>query len=174
MASSWLCSSAILLVLAACAPDPRPGARVALRESAEVAGENPLLRLRLQIEPSPTILAALEHGIPLTLELSLASARRGGEAIVRRWRLERSPLLDRYLLSEEGTGTRRSFAHRNALLAALERQEFALAPELEGPLLLRLRLVREALPPPLQLPALLDSHWRLAARFVLERGRSAP
>ncbi len=169
MVSSWLCSSAILLALAGCGAEsaPRPG--IVLRESSEIPGDPPALRVRLQLEPSPAMLSALEHGIPLTFELSLAPARGGGRPLVRRFRLQRSPLFARYLLGEEGSDSRRGFAHRNALFAALERQEFPLPAGHQGALALRARLVREALPPPLQLPALLDPQWRLAARFDLRR-----
>ncbi len=171
MVSSWLCSSAMLLALAACAPEPEATSRIVLREFARVPGEPPILRVRLGLEPSPPIRAALEHGIPLTIEWSLEPAR--GQRLVRRLRLQRSPLLRRYVLEEEGQSGGRSFQHLNALLAAVEQQEFVLGPAEESPLGLRVRLVREALPPPLQLPALLDPEWRLAARFLLPGARSS-
>ncbi|GIX32380.1 MAG: hypothetical protein KatS3mg125_0336 [Lysobacterales bacterium] len=161
----------MLLALAACAPEPEATSRIVLREFARVPGEPPILRVRLGLEPSPPIRAALEHGIPLTIEWSLEPAR--GQRLVRRLRLQRSPLLRRYVLEEEGQSGGRSFQHLNALLAAVEQQEFVLGPAEESPLGLRVRLVREALPPPLQLPALLDPEWRLAARFLLPGARSS-
>lgn len=169
MVSLWLCSSAILLALTACGPEPAPRPGIVLREFDEIPGNPPLLRVRLQLQPSPAMLSALEHGIPLTFELSLGSAGGGDRPLVRRLRLQRSPLFARYLLSDEGSGTRRDFAHRNALFAALERQEFPLLAGQGGALVLHARLVREALPPPLQLPALLDRQWHLAARFLVRR-----
>lgn len=117
------------------------------------------------------MLAALERGIPLTIEWRLEL--KGGEPLMRRLKLQRSPLLARYLLSEEGGGGR-SFAHLNALLAAVERQDFVLPAQDAQPLTVRVRLVRARLPPPLQLPALLDPDWRLAARFPLLPGRAVP
>ncbi|MDW8478622.1 MAG: HAMP domain-containing protein [Xanthomonadales bacterium] len=74
----------------------------------------------------------------------------------RRLRLERSPLLERYRLREEPGGMDRAFAHRNALLAAVEELELILPEPPRGALRLELRLLREELPPPLQWPALLD------------------
>lgn len=77
-AFSWLCSSAILLALAACTTERDGGTKIALRETTIVSGERPILRLRLDFRPSPQLLAALERGIPLTIEwrLELKGASR--------------------------------------------------------------------------------------------------
>ena len=117
------------------------------------------------------MLDALDHGIPLTLELDLTRERRGvlGWQVQRRelHRLELRyfPLSRNYQLRDLDRATMRSFGVRAAALAALSRMELPLAeasmravvPERQR---LRIRLDGTALPGALRLPALVDPAWR--------------
>ncbi|WP_257385029.1 DUF4390 domain-containing protein [Tahibacter caeni] len=123
--------------------------------------------------PSGAMLDALDHGIPLTLELDLTRERRGllgwqvQQRELHRLELRYFPLSRNYQLRDLDRATVRSFGVRAAALAALSRMELplsgttlrAVAPERQ-----RLRIVLDstALPGALRLPALVDPAWRQA------------
>lgn len=156
----------IAALLAACARGPAPAASV--RAAEVVAEPAPALTATLQLELSPTMLEALERGIPLRLVFALR--RDGGDGtLVARPALELryAPLAQQFLLADD-SGTTRSFARRTQLLAALDRVRLPLPPEwADAPAgahyVLRLRLDDAALPGPLRLPALVSRDWRLAS-----------
>lgn len=137
-------------------------------------GSLTLLVLECDWRPSATMLDALDHGIPLTLDLELARESRG----VVGWRIQQQerhrlelryfPLSRNYQLRDLDRNTVRSFGVRAAALAALSRIELPLshasiragAQERQR---LRIELDSAALPGALRLPALVDAQWRQAA-----------
>jgi hypothetical protein len=159
----------LALALQACAPAESSlsldQARVDLRGGAGV------LVVECDWRPSAAMLDALDHGIPLTLELELTRERRGllgwqvQQRELHRLELRYFPLSRNYQLRDLDRATVRSFGVRAAALAALSRMELpladasmrALAPERQ-----RLRIVLDgtALPGALRLPALVDPAWR--------------
>lgn len=121
--------------------------------------------------PSAAMLDALDHGIPLTLELDLTRERPGllgwqvQQRELHRLELRYFPLSRNYQLRDLDRATMRSFGVRAAALAALSRMELplaqasmrAVAPERQR---LRILLDSTALPGALRLPALVDPAWR--------------
>ena len=128
----------------------------------------PALEADLRLVFSPTMLEALDRGIPLTLSMELRADTRGATRLVERQRLELRylPLAQQYQWLESASGARRTFPRRTQLLAALDHVRLAL-PASWGtitagtPLALTLTLDRSALPGPLRLPSLLARDWRL-------------
>ena len=112
---------------------------------------------------------ALEHGIPLTLGLELASEAHNGSMRERRTiELRYFPLTRRYQLREPGSDVVRSFSAYGSLIDALASIRIPLPStfaELPPGTRLRVRVALDhaALPGPLRLPALLEPAWRLAA-----------
>jgi hypothetical protein len=123
---------------------------------------------RLALRLTPAMLAALEHGIPLTLELALERRGRGATlALTRQLELGYSPLAGRYRLVDLESGAERSFGYRALLLAALDRVSIPLprawTPVASGDeFALRVALLSARLPAPLRLPALFAPEWRIA------------
>ena len=136
-----------------------------------------LLVLECDWRPSPEMLDALDHGIPLTLQFELSRERRGAlgwrvqQRETHRLELRYFPLTRNYQLRDLGRELVRSFGVRAAALAAFSRMELplgaasirAVAPERQR---LRIALDSAALPGALRLPALVDAAWRQA---VVER-----
>ena len=156
----------LLLALAGCGA---PGGRLEVLGTSWRDGTPPALVLNLSARFTPELLAALDQGIPLTLEFALeldddATSVRS----TRRYELSYSPLSARYRLRELDSGAERSFGYRALLLAALDRLVLPLPAEAArlGPdarARLRVTLPGSTLPPPLRLPALSAPQWRMAA-----------
>lgn len=128
------------------------------------------LELDLDCHLSGPMRDALEHGIPLTLQIDVEAGHwpNSAASAERRIELRYFPLSRRYQLRELDNGDLRSFAASAYLLAALG----ALRIELPGafatlpattPLRVAARLDPAALPGALRLPALFEPAWRLAA-----------
>lgn len=155
--------------LAACSHDANaPGAEVL---GARLAGDaSPVLETEVDLRFSPTMLEALDRGIPLRLRFELAGERGATRLSAQReLQLRYVPLARRYQVLDLQTGSSRSFPRRPQLLAALDRVRLPLAPEWAalrdgGTLALDLKLDQAALPGPLRLPALLSAEWRLTAK----------
>lgn len=136
-----------------------------------------LLVLECDWRPSPEMLDALDHGIPLTLQFELARERRGllgwrvQQRETHRLELRYFPLTRNYQLRDLGRELVRSFGVRAAAIAALSRIELPLdqasiragAEERQS---VRIELDTTALPGALRLPALVDPAWR---QTVVER-----
>lgn len=168
----WLLAPLLALGLQACAP----GASSLKLSDARIdqhAGV-PVLVLECDWKPSSEMLDALDHGIPLTLQLELARERHGlfgwqtQQREEHRLELRYFPLSRNYQLRDLDRATVRSFGVRAAALAALSRLELpiagasmrAVAPERQR---VRIELDSTALPGALRLPALVDAAWRQAA-----------
>jgi len=127
--------------------------------AASVTPQSGTLDVNLQLALTPTLLDALDHGVPLTLIFKLDMD--DGSSSARFRELSYLPMTRRYrLLTDDGTA--RYFQSRLQLLAALDHVRLPLAlPSGSGSV--RLYLDTASLPAPLRLPALFDRDWHLAA-----------
>lgn len=135
-------------------------------ESARITSD-PALDARLRLALSPSLLEALDHGVPLTLRLHLRAVGSAGR-LERVHPIELSflPLARRYRWRDLDDGDARYFARRPQLLAALDRVRVPLDPAwadlpADTRYTLDIALDRDSLPAPLRLPALLSAQWRL-------------
>lgn len=128
------------------------------------SGDRHWLELSQRMRFSPTMLEALDSGIPLRLTYRLDwcdNHRVIGRTLVLRY----TPLSGRYELSGLD-GPARRFSQRSALLAALDRVRLPLASAPPGDCTLRAEVALDltALPTPLRFPALLEpGEWRLVS-----------
>jgi hypothetical protein len=151
-------------LLAACGLGETPERARVLRVEAVAAGTALEVTQRLRL--SPTMLEALDHGIPLRLAYRVrwcAVSARPDEGMALE--LRHLPLSRHYELRHLPGGPVQRFARRSALLAALDRVRLPLqlaAPDCGGELAVALDLT--ALPTPLRFPAFLEpSQWRLVS-----------
>ncbi len=163
------------LALQGCAPGE---ASLTLGEARiDQRGGGTLLVVECDWKPSGEMLDALDHGIPLTLQLELTRERRGllgwteVQRETHRLELRYFPLSRNYQLRDLDRATVRSFGVRAAAIAAFSRMELPLAAasiRAAGSERQRLRIALDsaALPGALRLPALVDPAWRQA---VVER-----
>lgn len=111
---------------------------------------------------------ALVHGVPLTLELELILRNTRDQTHVsestRRYGIHYLPLSDHYQLSGPGEGDLRTFPRLRHVLAELSDLDVSIdtgpLPRGEYEVIVRFRLDRRALPPPMRLPVWLSPHWR--------------
>jgi hypothetical protein len=113
---------------------------------------------------------ALEHGIPITLEIDVRAGHWPNRLAQARPRIELRyfPLSRRYQLREVDSGDVRSFATPAYLIAALGSLRLALPAVFADlpdatPLHVSAAIDPAALPGALRLPALFEPAWRLAA-----------
>ncbi len=156
----WLPALLLALLLTACrSTEPAPELAI---DYARLAGSGtaPELRLGLDFRPGATQLAALDHGVPLDLEVAVRGAR--GETTVSLG-LRYFPLSRRYRLHSDA-GIDRSFALRPYLLDALGSLRLPLAhnPCQAGTACrVEVTLDRSHLPGALRLTAFLQPGWHL-------------
>ncbi len=162
----------IALLAAGCSvlDEQVPGA-LAVRDAriSTIAG-SATLELDLDCRLSGPMHDALDHGIPLTLQIDVRAGRWPTEKVSaqRHIELRYFPLSRRYQLSELDSGDVRSFAAPAYLVAALGALRidlpaaFATLPA-ATPLQVSTRLDPAALPGALRLPALFEPAWQLAA-----------
>lgn len=152
------CWNVILLSMALAGCTGSAGTNPARIDGAELHTATSSLDVALSLTFSPTMLAALDHGIPLSLDFRIDPAHGRSQ---HQWvTLRYLPLLRRYELSAGGSPAQ-GFASRLQLLAALDRLRLpvsALRPEGGS---VSFHLDTQALPAPLRLPALFDRAWRL-------------
>lgn len=166
---SFVAALLLALSLAACTPAESrldlAAARIDQRGGAE------LLAIECDWKPSAEMLDALDHGIPLTLSLTLSRQQRGlfGWRTLaseqHRLELRYFPLTRNYQLRDLQRDTMRSFGVRAAALAAFSRLELPLyQPGLRAAgderQHLRIDFDTAALPGALRLPALVNAAWR--------------
>ncbi len=118
------------------------------------------IQLSINLDGAPAM--ALEHGVTLPLAIHWRRCVQGrcaeplpGVHMQARY----APLQDRYLLEHQDQPVR-GFAFRAALLDALENPPPVTVPDGSG-WQVRVRLRVRHLPPPLRLPARLQSDWQL-------------
>ncbi len=161
----------LVLLAAGCSvlDEQTPGTLVVRNAQINAVAGGATLELGLDCSLSGPMRDALDHGIPLTLQIDVRAGRwPTAEAAQRRIELRYFPLSRRYQLHELDSGDVRSFAAPAYLVAALGAlrldlpNAFATLPA-TTPLQLSVALDPTALPGALRLPALFEPAWRLAA-----------
>lgn len=156
-----------VLLLGACGKDTdAPRLRIAGAQF-EQRGDARWLVADCRWQPSEAMIEALEHGIALTLAVSVEAAPMhwyGGAARSSEQHVELRyfPLTRTYQWRHREDGSVRSYAVRSSALSALERLELPLGRDfgVDDQGTLRVALDTAALPGALQLPTLLQSEWR--------------
>lgn len=161
-----------LLLLAGCSllAEQTPGTLVVRDARFGVLAGDAQLDLDLDCRLSGPMQDALEHGIPITLQIDVRAGRWPNRIALAAPRIELRyfPLSRRYQLREVGSGEMRSFVTSAHLLAALGSlrltlpSAFATLPA-ATPLHVSAAIDPAALPGALRLPALFEPAWQLAA-----------
>jgi len=162
------CLLAALLALGACT-DPVAENRFQLTRIVSTWTNGQLYVLSEQkLSLSDEARNALNHGVPLTLELELslrntANHIRVGEAISR-YEIRYLPLSGYYQLAFLETGKVKTFPRLRHVMAELSRLnvsvETGVLPAGDYELLARISLDQDKMPPPMWLPVLLSAKWR--------------
>ncbi len=162
------------MLVAGCDSRAPPSLRV---ESARVElATQSWLVIDMDFAPAPRVLDALDHGVPLRLEISLGGRDATNRVAFERHVLELSfqPLVRQWQLAriDEANATPRLFASRGQLLAAIDQVRLPLRSDwksLSGrrEYSLRVRLPQASLPGPLRLPAWFSRTWRIDSGEVL-------
>lgn len=146
-----------------------PG-KLLVREAQLVAvAEGTRLEMDLDCQLNGPMSDALEHGIPITLEVRLQAIGVQGEVHdLRQVEMRFFPLTRRYQLRDTRTGELRSFAAYGYLTDALASLHLPLSGQFANlppgtRLKLDVGLDHAALPGALRLPAILEPAWRLIA-----------
>jgi len=117
---------------------------------------------------------ALQHGVPLTIELELilraATTQSRVSTATHRYELRYLPLSEHYRVSGVGTNEVATFPRLRHALAELSRLQLELdtgaLPAGEYELLARSRLDHRHMPPPMRLPALFDPRWKHGSEWA--------
>lgn len=161
-----------LLLLAGCSllAEQTPGALAVRDARLDVLAGYAQIDLDLDCRLSGPMQDALEHGIPITLQIDVRAGRWPNRLAQAAPRIELRyfPLSRRYQLREVGSGEMRSFVTSAHLLDALGSlrltlpHAFATLPPMTS-LHVTAAIDPAALPGALRLPALFEPAWRLAA-----------
>jgi hypothetical protein len=165
MGSSWRCWCVLLsaLLLGGCLGRTPERAEL-INALPGSSGDRHWLEISQRLRLSPTMLEALDSGIPLRLAYRFDWCK-GAMLEGRSLQLRYAPMSGRYELSGVD-GPDRRFSQRSALLAALDRVRLPLAsaPPADCTLRAEVALDLTALPTPLRFPALLEpDQWRLVS-----------
>ena len=160
-----------MLALAACdvLRHQAPGTLDVREARIVVAADGAQLDIDLDCRLNGPMSDALEHGIPITLQIELEARSKQIELGDRRAiELRYFPLSRRYQLRDLRSGTVRSFTAYGSLIDSLGALRLPLpASFVELPAGTELRVAvgldHSALPGPLRLPAILEPAWRLVA-----------
>lgn len=122
---------------------------------------------RQRLKLSPEAQKALIHGVPLTIETEMILRDTRTQTRLKRNRTRHEirylPLSEHYQLSTPDGSEVRTYPRLRHALAALGRADFAfdtgVLPGGEYELLVRSYLDKNAMPPPMRLPALFSSRW---------------
>ena len=117
---------------------------------------------------------ALRHGVPLTIELTLILRNTSSQTRVRdetrQYEIRYLPLSEHYRVSDAGGNAVRTFPRLRHALAELSRLRLSMEtgplPAGSYELLVRSRLDRSRMPPPMRLPALFDPAWNHASEWM--------
>lgn len=130
-------------------------------------------RCEQQLTLSQEAREALDHGVPLTLELELILRSADGRTRVGgrtgSYQIHYLPLSKHYQLAYLQDDVVKTFPRLRHALADLSRVELSFAtgvlPGGEYQLLARSRLDKRSMPPPMRLPALLSQAWHHDSRW---------
>ena len=157
----------VFLALTACTTNQPGGTFEVLQVDAEWNNGRLAMRYRQQLNLSPEARTALDHSVPLTVVLDLvlrdsSSRVRVGSREVS-YEIRYLPLSERYQVSGPDGERVDSFPRLRHALAKLADLDVSMQtgaiPAGDYELLTRTRLDRNAMPPPMRLPALLSAKW---------------
>jgi hypothetical protein len=165
---------ALMLVLCGCTDPADSGRFVIDRLEARWAAGRLHIAFEQRLELSAAARAALQHGVPLTIELELilrgATTRTRVSAATRRYEIRYLPLSEHYRVTGIGANNVATFPRLRHALAELSRLELSLdtgaLPAGDYEVLARSRLDHRHMPPPMRLPALFDPDWKHASRWI--------
>lgn len=150
--------------------EQQPGSLGVRQAQRVVVGAGARLELALDCRLSGPMQDALDHGIPIVLEVDVRAGRWPHTLARARPRIELRyfPLSRRYQLRAVGSDDVRAFATQAYLVAALGSLRLALPAPFaalppDAPLRVSVAIDPAALPGALRLPALFEPAWRLAS-----------
>jgi hypothetical protein len=165
---------ALVLALGGCA-DPDTGGRFTIdRLEAHWAAGRLDIACEQQLQLSAEARDALQHGVPLTIELELilrgATTQARVSTETRRYEIRYLPLSEHYRVTGIGANNVATFPRLRHALAELSRLELSFEtgalPAGDYEVLARSRLDQRRMPPPMRLPALFDRSWKHASPWV--------
>jgi hypothetical protein len=157
----------VLLAAGACSPHLPEGSFEVLGVDANWNNGRLAMRFQQRLKLSPEARNALDHSVPLTVVLELilrdsSSRVRVGSHRVS-YEIRYLPLSERYQVTGPDGQNVSSFPRLRHALARLAELDVSIQtgviPAGEYELLARTRLDRNAMPPPMRLPALLSAEW---------------
>jgi len=165
---------AIALPLGGCQPEAAGGSFEIKAVEAHWANGRVRVRCEQALQLSEPAREALGHGVPLTVELELilrsaTSQTRVAEKFSE-YEIRFLPMSEHYQVTRLADGQVRTYPRLRHALAGLGRLDLDLdtgaLPAGDYELLARTRLDRGRMPPPMQLPILLDSAWKHASTWT--------
>jgi hypothetical protein len=161
------------LALAGCSRPAEGGLFVIDRVETHWANGRLEGNCKLGLRLSPAARDALQHGVPLTVELELILRNTSDQTRVGtetgRYEIRYLPLSEHYQVSGLGEGHAGTFPRLRHALAELSDLDFSIdtgaLPAGEYELLARGRLDHASMPPPMRLPALFDPGWKHASQW---------
>jgi hypothetical protein len=164
----------LMLALGGCAEPGKGGQFEISRLEARWQSGHVEVGCEQRLQVSAEAREALQHGVPLTIELEMILRAAGTQARVsgetRRYELRYLPLSEHYRVSGVGANDVATFPRLRHALAELSRLELRLdtgaLPAGDYELLARSRLDHRHMPPPMRLPALFDPRWKHASEWT--------
>lgn len=155
------------VLLAACSQGEAGGAFEVKQVEAQWSNGRIAIQYHQQLRLSSEAQNALVHGVPLTFETDIilrdAKTQTRLERNRSRHEIRFLPLSEHYQLSNEDGSDVRTYPRLRHALAALGRADVSFEtgalPAGEYELLVRSFLDKNAMPPPMRLPALFSSRW---------------
>jgi len=165
---------ALLLALGGCSRQNTDGPFEIRRLEAYWGNGRVEITCEQRLQLSSEARRALEHGVPLTIEVELILrdmvSRKRVSGVTRRYEIRYLPLSEHYRVSGIGTHDVATFPRLRHALAELSRLDFSLAvgalPTGDYEVLARSRLDHDDMPPPLRLPALFDPDWKHVSNWT--------
>lgn len=159
---------ALLAVLGGCSGPAASGQFEIERAEARWANGRLEINCEQRLQLSAEARNALQHGVPLTIEVGLilrdSTTRTRVSEAAWRYEIRYLPLSERYRVSGIGNHDVATFPRLRHVLAELSRLNLALEtgvlPAGEYEVLIRSRLDNRLMPPPMRLPVLFDSEWK--------------
>ncbi len=158
----------LLFLLAACQPVERDFGITVEDLEARESNDGLMVKVRQKLVLSPEAREALNHGVPLFLEMKLSlrpeGSRRELASALQSFEIRYLPLSDRYQLSGTPALNTSTYPRLRHVLAQLQQVEIRLqqAGLPAGSFELRARsyLAKRRVPPPMRLPAWFSPQWQ--------------
>jgi hypothetical protein len=177
----WLCLCALQAQAEEPAESVEPHQAVVRNADTTLVNGVYVLNARIDYQFSPSVLEALENGVPLTLELKIEILHprklmwnEKFTSLQQRYRIEYHALSQQYLVKNLNSGIQYNFLSRHDAINALGTvtdlpilDKRLLAPGQRYTARLRASLDIQALPTPLLLQAYLSSQWHLTSEWYV-------